>query len=75
MVHTIKINGLYYVIYTRERARKNIAAKVSYFFETKKIPSKNAFRRNWLATKNSLCSLRLPPFLLSPQIKKFAGAP
>ena len=23
-------------------------------------------RRNGLATKNSLCSLRLPPFLLSP---------
>jgi hypothetical protein len=33
MVYTI-------LIYTRERARKNIAAKVSYFFKTKKIPSK-----------------------------------
>ena len=32
-------------------------------------------RRNRLATKNSLCSLRLPPFLLSPLAHEARGDP
>ena len=56
----------------RSRNLINLIAKdKDYMVLRNRLPP----RRNGLTTKNSLCSLRLPPFLLSPLAHEARGGP